>query len=248
MTYLFANWKMYLHHQEALALAQQLAHTTSSADTTITIFPTALSFLSVQEALATTNISCGVQNISWTPQGAYTGALSAHLAKDVGARYALVGHSERRYIFGESDSDVRKKIDAALESGMIPVVCIGETQEDVEAGKTAYRLKKQLMMAFEGLMLSDNQLIVAYEPVWAISQSGKGIACDPLQAEEQHAFIAEEIKRYTTAQVPLIYGGSVTADNVLSYISCHHIDGVLVGSASTRLESMSALIQAVTSK
>lgn len=245
MKYLFGNWKMYLTHQESVVLASHLSgRSFHEQSLCVAVFPMMLSFLEVDKQLHQSAIKRGVQNIAWTPQGAYTGAISAHMVKDVGASYALVGHSERRYIFGETNEDIRKKIDAALEAQLIPVVCIGETATDKAENKTEYRLKKQLMKALEGLSLQDNQLIIAYEPVWAISQGGSGKPCPPLVAEERHAWIKEEIKQYTKAAIPVLYGGSVNPGNMLSYMSCTDIDGVLVGSASTTVENMVAMIEA----
>lgn len=154
----------------------------------------------------------------------------------------LAGHSERRHIFGESDADVRKKIDACLDAGLVPVICIGETKQEKENGKREYRLKKQLMIAFEGLELSaKRRAMIAYEPVWAI---GTGDACAPADADDIHGWIRMELKKYTGTTVPILYGGSVDEKNMNEYLSLPTVDGLLIGSASARKTSLSAILRA----
>ena len=153
----------------------------------------------------------------------------------------MVGHSERRYVFGESDDDVRKKIESCLDAGLIPVICIGETGEDRDDNKREYRLKKQIMKAFENLDLGGREVIVAYEPVWAI---GTGNACNPDDADDIHGWIKIEVGQYVSNNIPVIYGGSVDAKNVVSYLSREMVDGVLPGSASTKFETFLPLIRA----
>ncbi|MBU0661128.1 triose-phosphate isomerase [Patescibacteria group bacterium] len=242
MTYIFANWKMYLTHKEGLALARKLQTVSIPDDVTLGVFPNMITTAAVKELLEDTAIQVGAQNLAWTPAGAYTGAVSAFIAKEIGLSYALVGHSERRYIFAETNTVVRKKIEACFDSGITPVVCIGETTKDLEEGNREYRIKKQIMKALEGLSVKDNQLIIAYEPVWAI---GTGKQCAPQDVIEMHTLIRKEIKSYTDAEVPLLYGGSVDAQNVVSYIKLDCVDGVLVGGASTHYDSLISLLGAV---
>lgn len=246
MNYLFANWKMYLNLAASVELANKLAHVTVPDKVTVGIFPNTLAFSDVKAELKDTRFGLGAQNVSYTPLGAYTGATSALMFKEAGARYALVGHSERRYLFGETNEDVRKKLEACLDVGIIPILCIGETAADIADEKIEYRLKKQLMKALENLSLTPEQLIICYEPVWAISQAGVGTACEPSVAEERLVFIANEIKNYLAVAVPLIYGGSVGADNIAAYMAQPSIDGVLVGHASTRPEEWEHFITALT--
>ena len=150
MKYLFANWKMYLTVEESIALAKEAAKQEFPTETmTVALFPTALAFAQVRYFCASSPIKLGAQNCGWTPRGAYTGAISAELFAEAGAVFALVGHSERRHIFGETDSDVRKKIEACLAADLGPVVCVGETKEEKENSKREYRLKKQLMKALK---------------------------------------------------------------------------------------------------
>jgi len=242
--YIFGNWKMYLNTQQSIDLARTLAEKIEArGDVSLAVFPNTLAFYGVAAELQKSPIATGAQNVAWTPQGAYTGATSAFMFKDAGATYALVGHSESRHIFGETNEEVRKKLEACIDEGLVPVLCIGETQEDRDAGKTQYRLKKQLMKALEGLSLNGSGLIIAYEPVWAISKSGVGEPCLPPDAEDVQGWIKGEIKNYLSQEIPVIYGGSVKADNVADYMHQKSVDGVLVGNASTKADSFISLIQ-----
>ncbi len=245
MKYVFANWKMYITAQESCALASAVRDFSFDAQaTSLAVFPPMLALSEIQHLLSESDVSVGAQNVAWSPQGAYTGAVSAFLCKEAGCRYTLVGHSERRHIFGENHEDIRKKIEACFDVGLIPVLCIGETKEDMEEGKREYRLKKQLMEALEGVTVPGSGLIVAYEPVWAIAQSGMGVPCTPDDAESVHQWIKTEVAQYTAHAVPVIYGGSVDSSNVVSYLSHSVIDGVLVGSASTKVETFFPLLRA----
>lgn len=243
MKYIFGNWKMYLGYGESLALAQKLkAHNFEKAKINIAVFPSPIATKSVADILSDSSIDVGAQDVMWLPQGAYTGAVSAKMYKDIGCTYTLIGHSERRHIFGERNADVRKKIENSLDEGLVPVLCIGETQEDKEQDKRQYRLKKQLLTALDGLNLSTGKIIIAYEPVWAI---GTGEACLPEDAEDIIGWIKQEVKTYTTDEIPVLYGGSVNAKNVLSYTSIAVIDGVLIGGASTKYDEFTSIITSV---
>ncbi len=231
MKYVFGNWKMYLDEKESTVLAEKLVQTIQvPKDFTCVVFPSTLAFARVRDIVASTHIRVGSQNVSWAPRGAYTGATSAQIFSDSGASHALVGHSERRYIFGETDEAARKKLEACRDAGIVPVVCIGETSEDRENGKAEYRVKKQILKLFENVPLSDVSIIVAYEPVWAI---GTGTPCDHAEAARMIELIKNEIKVYYTNPVPVLYGGSVDEQTVSDFMSHSVIDGVLVGSAST---------------
>lgn len=209
---------------------------------TIAVFPTTLAVREVIMCLNGSGIAAGAQDTAWVPKGAYTGAVSAHMLRAAGCQYALVGHSERRYVFGEHDDDVRKKIEACLDAGLVPVVCVGETQEDLDENKREYRLKKQLMKAFEGLQINGGKVLIAYEPVWAI---GGGKPCSPDEADSVHGWIKMEAKQYLGQNIPVLYGGSVNPENVVSYVARDVIDGVLVGGASAKLDSFVKLINYV---
>lgn len=241
MKYIFGNWKMYLDESESILLAESLKDSLKVPEgISCAVFPHTLAFARVRDILETSVIAVGAQNASWVPKGAYTGAVSAELFHLARAQYILVGHSERRYIFGEHDDDVRKKLDACIDAEVTPVVCIGETKADREEMKAEYRVKKQIMKLFEGLQSTDVPIMVAYEPVWAI---GTGESCDPLEAVRMITLIKAEIAGYYQKSVPVLYGGSVDEKNASSYVSHGIIDGVLVGSASTTHERFSALVE-----
>lgn len=248
MKYIFGNWKMYLDVKESMELTHGLSALTEFPEGyEIGVFPTALAFAQVRWLLQEKKspIVVGAQNVAWTPKGAYTGAVSAVLFKEAGARYALVGHSERRHIFGENDAAVRKKLEACADAGLTPILCIGETRQDKEEEKRMYRLKKQIKAAFEGSLVATGPCMVAYEPVWAV---GTGNPCLPTDAEDVIGWIKLELKEYSQADIPVLYGGSVTPDNAASYLTGQTIDGILVGSASAKLESFKALIAELSAK
>lgn len=243
MKYVFGNWKMYLDFDESNILANgMLIEKFNFSKVNLAVFPSALAAREVTMSLEEEKIETGPQDVTWFPKGGYTGAISAQMFRDIGCKYALVGHSERRHVFGETNDEVRKKMEACLEAGLVPVLCIGETEEDKKEDKKNYRLKKQLMKALDSLDLSDKEIIVAYEPVWAI---GTGNACNPDEADETHAWIKSELKNYSDKEIPVLYGGSVNSENVVLYVSRDTVDGVLVGGASTKLETFLPLIHAV---
>lgn len=242
MKYIFGNWKMYLDFDESNILANALLQEKFVDEKVkLAIFPSSLALREVFMAMEGSVFSVGAQNVSWVSKGGYTGAISAQMFQDVGCEYTLVGHSERRHIFGETDDDVKKKLQACLEIGLTPVLCIGETKEEKFAGERNNVLKTQLAVLAD-LDLTDKEILIAYEPVWAI---GTGDACDPIEAEEIHHWIKEELKQYTNQEMPLLYGGSVKAENVISYVSLPNVDGVLVGGASSKLETFVPLIKKV---
>ena len=241
MKYIFANWKMYLDLNESIKLAEELTKEKFDAEkVTVAIFPSALALSKVEEITRELKIAVGAQDIYWISKGAYTGAVSALMYKTAGCKYALVGHSERRHVFGETDDDVRKKIEACLDAGLVPVVCIGETKEEKDGGKREYRLKKQILKAFDGLKINGGNVIVAYEPVWAI---GTGDPCNPADADDVHGWIKGELKQYFDKEISVLYGGSVNETNAKDYVAYDTIDGLLVGGASTKLESLKTLIK-----
>lgn len=232
---------MYLDLNESKILTEELVKEKfDDKNVSVAIFPSALALSKVEEITRESKIAIGAQDVYWTSKGAYTGAVSALMYKTVGCKYALVGHSERRHLFGETDEDVRKKIEACLDAGLTPVVCVGETKEEKDEGKRQYRLKKQLMKAFGGLKINGGSVMVAYEPVWAI---GTGDPCNPVDADDVHGWIKGELKQYFDKEIPVLYGGSVNEKNAKDYIVFDTIDGLLVGGASTKLESLKALIK-----
>ncbi len=201
------------------------------------VFPSALSFYPVARVLNDTGIAVGAQNAHWVDKGGYTGEVSAEMFKNAGARYILIGHSERRHLFHESNHEARQKMDAALTAGLTPVLCVGETDKERQEGKTDAAMEIQLRAALEGVSWpAGRQLIIAYEPVWAI---GTGNNCDPMEAEKTQ----NKILDWTRGLAPdmaapvLLYGGSVRPENVADYLLQPHINGALVGGASANLAS-----------
>lgn len=243
MKYLFANWKMYLDFDESCVLAHQLlSHPYDASQVKVAIFPSAVALSELEKMFAGSSYLLGAQHCDAHPKGAYTGAIGPELVKNVGCIYVLVGHSEYRHLYGEHDREIHKQMELALGAGLIPVLCVGESKEDMEAGKRQYRLKKQLMDALQGIDIKDKDFMVAYEPVWAI---GSGDACTPSDVEDVHGWIRKELSAYTNRSIPILYGGSVDAKNMLSYVSLPTVDGVLVGGASTTAESFFSLMEAM---
>ncbi len=243
MRYFIANWKMYAGPTSSLKLAEAYRDLTIPTGLKVIVAPTSLSFSAIQSTLAETDWKLAAQNIAWVPEGAYTGAVSGKMYAEAGATYALIGHSERRHIFGEGDSDVEKKIAAAILSGLIPILCIGESAEDLAEGKRQYRLKKQLQVlaSLEAVV----PIIVAYEPVWAITGSGTGTPCLPADVQDVHGFIKTELATLGFVDTPVIYGGSVKLETAADYLAIPEVDGVLAGSASIHPESMQAFLDVI---
>lgn len=243
---MFANWKMYLDYDESNILANALIPEYEKVKDKIkmAVFPSALSFYPVTQVLKDVAIGVGAQNAHWLDKGGYTGEISALMYKNAGCEYALVGHSERRHIFYESNHDTQQKMEAVIASGLTPVLCVGETLQEKRDNKTNEVIEIQLRAALESFdWPADRELIIAYEPVWAI---GTGESCDPETAEEEQ----EKIYNWARSLVPgvspvLLYGGSVRPNNVADYLSKEHINGVLVGGASTTLKSWLEIIQNV---
>jgi len=189
--YLFANWKMYLDYDESNILANALANEAKnfSGEISLAVFPGALSLYSAGQALNDVGIGVGAQNVYWVDKGGYTGETSAAMFKAAGCKYALVGHSERRHVFHESNHDTREKIEAVLAAGLIPVLCVGETLNERQEGKAEEIVEIQLRSALHNLVWPENrELIIAYEPVWAI---GTGEACNADEAERMHGLIGK---------------------------------------------------------
>jgi triosephosphate isomerase len=191
------------------------------------------------------NVAVGMQNMHFEQEGAFTGEVSPSMVRDCGCRYVLVGHSERRHVFGETDDMVNKKVRAALKNDIEPVVCIGELLEEREKGLTNEVLRRQLEKAFAGIGAdSMKKTVVAYEPVWAI---GTGRVATPETAGDAHGFtrgVVKELYPGETADVlPILYGGSVKPDNIAGLARMDNIDGVLVGGASLRVDSFLAIVR-----
>jgi triosephosphate isomerase (TIM) len=243
---LAANWKMNHGPSKARAfIASFLARYTPRDDRTVVLFPPALSLATVREALADRrDVLLGVQNIHFEDKGAFTGESSAPMAADAGASMALVGHSERRHVFGEKDETTALKCAAAFRAGLIPMLCIGETIDEREANRTESVVLRQLESGLEKLDPAQRAaIVVAYEPVWAI---GTGRTATPDDAASVHAVLHEALSRLTNgARVPVLYGGSVTPANAPALLAARGVDGLLVGGASLEPESWTSIATAV---
>jgi triosephosphate isomerase len=229
------NWKMN-HGPTAAAdfVRAFLSLHAARLDCTVLLFPPALSLAAVRSGLSDRDdVRVGVQNISAEEKGAFTGENSAVIAADAGAAYVLVGHSERRHVFGETDADVARKCAKAIEHGLVPVLCVGEKIEQRERGETEQVVLHQLRAGLSAM--SHDQIlgaIVAYEPVWAI---GTGRTATPDDAAEVHRVIRAALVEMVgngAAEIPILYGGSVTAANASALLGADQVDGVLVGGAS----------------
>ncbi len=239
------NWKMYKTNTEALQLANQVnIKTKDIRNTGIIMCPPHTALAAVAEVVKDSSIAVGGQNMCVEKEGAFTGAISAGMIKNTGAIYVILGHSERRQYFGETDELVNRKIKTALEFGLKPIVCVGETLEQREGNITAGIVTKQLRSAFTDLIPEQiDHLIVAYEPIWAI---GTGKTATPEQAQEVHSVIRGAVKEWfgaaTADNLVIQYGGSVKPENAESLLSQPDIDGALVGGACLKADSFSAII------
>ena len=208
-------------------------------------FPPAVSLHVVVQAIKErADLDAGVQNIHWEDKGAFTGEISGSLARAAGARYALVGHSERRHVFGETEEETGKKVAAAVKAGLTPMICVGETLAQREAGNTLAVVKNQLKAAVAGVEASSvATTMIAYEPVWAI---GTGKTATPEDAREVHVALRAELRAIAGergAAVPILYGGSVNRSNVNSLLAADEVNGVLVGGASLDAEQWLAIVR-----
>lgn len=244
---LAANWKMHHGPTAAGAFMQSfLAGYQPRVDRTVIVFPSALSLTSVAAAAASRrDILVGAQNIHWAEKGAFTGEISAEMAKDAGARIILVGHSERRHVFGETDAQSAKKCLAAARVGLPFLLCVGEKIEQREAGETASVVSRQLR---EGLSHVPNLIsadfLLAYEPVWAI---GTGLTATPTDASAIHTLLRSELCAMIgtrSDEIPILYGGSVNVANAATLLAAPEIDGLLVGGASLEAASWTKIVEA----
>ena len=247
---LAANWKMNLGPTAASAfLESYLARYAARDDRTVILFPSAIAFSTARHAAdARPDIQFGVQNIHSAEKGAFTGETSASMAQDAGARFVLIGHSERRHVFGETDAQTAEKTKRAAHQGLAPVLCVGEKFDEREAGETNEVVVRQLLAALEGLAHLPTaerlSLVIAYEPVWAI---GTGRTATPADASEAHAAIRAALRERAGAEsdaIPILYGGSVTAANASVLLAAPGVDGLLVGGASLDPESWAAICNA----
>jgi triosephosphate isomerase len=240
-----ANWKMYKTPAEAKTFTDAFlplvaGHTRDE----IALFPSVTSLATVVEAVAGSNVAAGLQNMHFAEEGAYTGETSADMLKAIGGTHTLIGHSERRQYFNETDQIVNKKLHTALNHGIIPIVCIGEVLAEREAGDTAAVLLTQLKGALAGVTTAAaHSLVIAYEPVWAI---GTGKTATPEMAVQAHMIIRAELANILDSHVAratrILYGGSVKPENATALLGEEEIDGALVGGASLKPDSFAAIV------
>jgi triosephosphate isomerase len=240
-----ANWKMHTLTQGAQDLAAAVAQAAAKvSDRDVMIAPPYTVLAAVKKIITGSAVILGSQNVHWDEQGAFTGEISGTMLKDLGCDMAIVGHSERRHVFGETDRMINKRISGALKFGLIPVFCIGETLEQREASQTMVVLENQVRVGLDQIKLKDgNQIVVAYEPVWAI---GTGKTATEAQAQEAHYFIRnlldEIYEKNIAGQIRILYGGSVKPDNIDILMQQDDIDGALVGGAALNAESFERII------
>lgn len=240
------NWKMNLLRAEARSLAAAVAaRAAEMAGADLILIPPFTALGEVVAAVAGTPVKVGGQDLHWEDAGAYTGEISAPMLRDAGCEFVLVGHSERRTLFHETDESAARKVRAALRAGLRPILCVGETLEEREAGRTMERVGAQLEAGLSGLARGDvERLLLAYEPVWAI---GTGRTASPAQAEEVHAAIREALKGWygneTASCAIILYGGSVKPANSYALSKESDIDGFLVGGASLAADDFLGIVR-----
>jgi triosephosphate isomerase len=246
LPFIAGNWKMNKTVGEALDLVRELKKAILGVkEVEVAVAPPFTALYAVRRELEDTPIRLAAQSLYWEEKGAFTGEVSPLMLKEVGCHYVIIGHSERRQFFGETDETVNRRIKAALAQGLKVIFCMGETLKEREEGKTFSVIERQMSGGLKGL--GDKELrnaVIAYEPVWAI---GTGKTATPEQAEEVHRFIREKVgkiySRMVSEEIRIQYGGSVTPENIKGLMSQPNIDGALVGGASLKAESFSKIVR-----
>lgn len=242
------NWKMNKNHFDAIEFAKSLSPEVKNEPMVeMVVCAPFTSLTSLQSELKDTNIGLGAQNVYYEASGAYTGEISASMLTSCGCEYVIIGHSERRQYFGENDVTVNQKTKFALDSGLNPIICCGETLNEREAGNFEQKLLNQIELALSGVQLISStikRVIIAYEPIWAI---GTGKTCDEKEANRILGLIRNKIAELyngdVASQIRLLYGGSVKPTTIEAQIAQEHIDGALVGGASLKPDDFSALVR-----
>ncbi len=242
---LAGNWKMFKTISEATALVQALkAGCAGISNREILVCPPFAALSTVRDLVRGTNIRLGAQNMHWQLEGAFTGEISPVMVKDAGCQYVIIGHSERRQYFGETDETVNRKTKAAFGQTLIPIVCVGETLAEREAGQQLQVVEEQVRGGLAGLKPAEaEKLVIAYEPVWAI---GTGKTATPEQAQEMHQWIRKLLSEFGNGaeqKIKILYGGSIKPDNIDMIMQQPDIDGGLVGGASLKAEDFSRIIK-----
>lgn len=240
------NWKMHKTVGEAVELAESIVEETNGTLNEVVIFPPFTALETVADAIDGKHVGYGAQDIFWEDEGAYTGAVSGKMIADICAEYVIIGHSERRTLFGDNEVAVAKKLRAAYRNGLKPVLCVGENAEERAEGKTSHKISMQLQNALKGITAREAEnMVVAYEPLWAV---GSGNAATAADAQEVAVLIRSKIEKIFSEEVArkvrILYGGSVTEKNAADFVQ-GEIDGVLVGGASLKADSFSAIVRSV---
>lgn len=246
-TLIAGNWKMNTNRADAVALAKGVAEGAASVDSVdLVVCPPSVYLSAVGEALAGSPVALGAQNMSCQDGGAFTGEISHAMLTDIGTEYVILGHSERRTLFGETDKNVCDKTHKALAAGLVPIVCVGETLEERESDKTAEVIKTQFEGSLEGVTEAQiTSVVIAYEPVWAI---GTGKVASPEQAEEVHADLRRLLTERYTAEIAesvrILYGGSMKPGNAPELLAKPNVDGGLIGGAALKAEDFLGIAKA----
>jgi len=240
------NWKMHTTIAEAKELAKAVAAAAQGlTDRQVMIAPPFTAIAAVAETVKGSPVLLAGQNVCWEEKGAFTGEIAPAMLLDAGCTMAIIGHSERRHIFGETDTMVNKRTEGAMKAGLTPILCIGETLAQREANQTFAVLERQTREGLAGIAIAEpTRVVVAYEPVWAI---GTGKTATTEQAQEVHAFVrgvlAELYEKNVASQIRILYGGSVNSDNVDALMAQSDVDGALVGGAALKAESFTRIIR-----
>jgi len=247
-TIIAGNWKMYKTIKEAIELSNGLKRELFKLDNQavdVVLCPPFTALSEVSEVIVESDIFLGAQDIYWLEEGAFTGEVSGKMLKDAGCSFVIIGHSERRQFFNETNESVNKKLKAALANNLTPIVCVGEMLKEREAGKTFDVLKDHIEGGLNGLSAEDLlKIVIAYEPVWAI---GTGKTATPDQAQEVHKYIRDLLRKLfnpeAASEVRIQYGGSVKPDNIVELMKQPDVDGALVGGASLKVDSFSLIVK-----
>jgi len=246
--FIAGNWKMNTTLDEARALAKEVVEKMGTvSDVDIAVCPPFTNLLAVAEVLKGSSVKLGAQDVHWEAKGAYTGKVSCSMLKSVGVTYVIIGHSEQRQYFGETDLTVNKKVKAVLAAGLLPIVCVGETLDERKSGKMDTVIKTQVEGAFDGVSASDAvKCTIAYEPVWAI---GTGETATPQQANEAHIFIRKILSQIfgdeTANSIRIQYGGSMKPDNAKALLAQSDVDGGLIGGAALKAADFQGIVKPV---
>ena len=249
MKYIFANWKMNLGIRESVALARGVMQTLRGKERTpaVVIFPTFTVLNEVRKVMARSRMRLGAQNCGTEKKGAFTGEVSIGMLEDVGCEYVLIGHSERRHVFGESLDVVRQRFALAISSSLTPVLCVGEPLDEREAGNAKGYIGEQLTTALKGVRLArQKHLFIAYEPVWAIGSDHAALVADMVEMHEYIKDMARKLVDISQEKVHILYGGSVDAKNAYTFLREDLVDGVLVGGASLKIKEFQGIVDSAT--